>query len=389
MAIAHAETETEWLTKAASLAPVIEQYRDDGEANRELPQPIYLAMREAGLYKMLLSRAWGGSQIDIVTSLRVYEEIARHDGSVAWNLMIGSQGGLFADYLPEAEARAIYDGGDTIAAGNFGPMGQAIPVDGGYRMTGRWPFASGCRHANWLVGGCLIMEDGKPRTNADGAPVIQLMLVPASEGRIIDTWQTGGLRGTGSHDIEVNDIFVPAERGFSFAQLMRGAEHRESRGYPQPFNLLAGVGMAALALGIARDALDSFKQLASEKTPAGSSGKLLTQPVVHDRFAEATALVVSSRSHLYEVSRELADAGTMTEDLGARVRLAGAHAARCAEHAVEIVYSLGGGTSIYQTSRLDRCFRDVHTVSHHVAVAPAHFELVGRYLLTGEMAARR
>jgi alkylation response protein AidB-like acyl-CoA dehydrogenase len=146
--------------------------------------------------------------------------------------------------------------------------------------------------------------------------------------------------------------------------------------------------MAALALGIARDALDSFKQLASEKTPAGSSSKLLTQPVVHDRFAEATASVVSSRSYLYEICREMTDA-PMSEDLAVRVRLAGAHAARSAEHAVEIVYSLGGGTAIYQTSRLDRCFRDVHTVSHHIAVAPAHFELVGRYLLTGEFAARR
>lgn len=383
------DTANEWLAKATSLAAVIEKHRDEAEASRELPQPIFEAMHGAGLYDMLLPRRLGGHEIDIVTSLRVYEEIARLDGSVAWNIMIGSQGGLFSEYLPADEAELIYGGGGTVGAGAFSPTGQAVAKEGGYRLNGRWAFASGCKHANWLVCGAIVMRDGNPVLREDGGPQVRIFFVPASQGTILDTWHTGGLRGTGSHDVEVRDALVPAERGFPFAHLLTGPESRETAAYPQPFLLLAGIGMAAVALGIARDALDSFKQLAGQKTPTGAGSKLGTQPVVHDRYAEAEALVASARSYLYEVSEELAASRQPPEDLAARVRLAGAHAARSAERTVEIVYSLGGGTSIYNTSRLDRCFRDVHIVSHHVAVSPSQFELVGHYLLGGPLLARR
>ena len=386
---ASTEITNQWLAKAASLAGVVEEHRDAAETNRELPQPIYEAMRDAGLYNMLLPAAFGGPEVDLVTSLRVYEEIARLDGSVAWNIMIGSQGGLFSEYLPRQEAEHIYGGSGTIGAGAFSPSGQAVVVDGGYRLTGRWAFASGCAHATWLVCGAVVVSDGKPVLREDGAPLVRILFVPASEGTILDTWHTGGLRGTGSHDFEVTDAFVPASRGFPFAHLLNGSDSRETAAYPQPFLLLAGIGMAAVALGIARDALDSFKQLAAQKTPTGASSKLGTQPVVHDRYAEAEALVASARAYLYEVTLELAASRQPPDGLAAKVRLAGAHAARVAERAVEIVYSLGGGTSIYNASRLDRCFRDVHTVSHHVAVSPSQFELVGQYLLGGPLAARR
>ena len=389
MTTANSETTNEWLTRARSLEPVIAKFRDDAEAIRELPRPIYEAMRDAGLYNMLLPRAFGGPELDLVTSLRVYEEIARLDGSVAWNIMIGSQGGLFSEYLPRQAAEFVYGGSSTIGAGAFSPTGQAVAVDGGYRLSGRWAFASGCAHANWLVCGAVIMSDGQPVLREDGGPQVRILFVPAADATILDTWHTGGLRGTGSHDFEVRDALVPAERGFPFAHLLTGPEARETAAYPQAFLLLAGVGMAAVALGIARDALDSFKQLAVEKTPTGAGSKLRTQPVVHDRYAEAEALVASARSYLYEISDELASSRQPPDDLAARVRLAGAHAARASERAVEIVYSLGGGTSIYNASRLDRCFRDVHIVSHHIAVSPSQFELVGQYLLGGSLQARR
>jgi alkylation response protein AidB-like acyl-CoA dehydrogenase len=233
------------------------------------------------------------------------------------------------------------------------------------------------------------MSDGKPVLREDGGPQVRILFVPAADATILDTWHTGGLRGTGSHDFEVRNALVPAERGFPFAHLLTGPESRETAAYPQAFLLLAGVGMAAVALGIARDALDSFRQLAVEKTPTGAGSKLRTQPVVHDRYAEAEALVASARSYLYEVTEELAASRQPPDGLAAKVRLAGAHAARVAERAVETVYSLGGGSSIYSISRLDRCFRDVHVVSHHVAVSPSQFELVGQYLLGGPLLARR
>ena len=388
MATDTAPTAEQWLDRARGLAPVIQKHRDAAEQERQLPQPIFEAMRHAGLYDMLLPMTYGGHEIDVVTSLHVYEEIARLDGSVAWNIMIGSQGGLFSEYLPEKAARQVYGGG-TIGAGAFSPTGQAVAVDNGYRLNGRWAFASGCTQATWFVCGAIVMDGDKPMLREDGGPQVRIFFVPASQGTILDTWHTGGLRGTGSHDFEVREALVPAERSFLFANLLSGPEGRQQASYPQPFLVLAGVGMAAVALGIARDALDSFKQLAVEKTPTGASSKLRTQPVVHDRYAEAEALVASARSYLYEVSAELGVRERPSDDLAARVRLAGAHAARSAERAVEIVYSLGGGTSIYNSSRLDRCFRDVHVVSHHVAVSPSQFELVGQFLLGGPLAARR
>jgi alkylation response protein AidB-like acyl-CoA dehydrogenase len=380
---------SEWLVRARDLAPIIAEHRDEGERERHLPQPIYEAMRAAGLYNMLLPKAFGGYEADLVIGQRVVEEIARYDGAVAWNIMIGSQGGMFSDYLPESAAAAIYGNADTVGAGSFGPTGQAIPVPGGYRLSGRWAFASGCKHANWFVCGALIVEDGKPRMLQDGRPDIQLMFVPASEGTILDTWHSGGLRGTGSHDIEVRDAFVPEDYRFSFFSLSSGPELRASTAYTQPFMLAAGVGMAALTLGIARDALDSFKAMAVEKTPSGSSSKLATQAVAQDRYAEATALVGSARSYFYDALELLAAVERPDTELTAQVRLATVHAVRSSEQAVEILYSLGGGSAVYNANRLDRCFRDVHTASHHIAASPSHFEMVGQFLLTGELGVRK
>jgi alkylation response protein AidB-like acyl-CoA dehydrogenase len=378
-----------WLEKARGLEAIIGQYRDDGERDRHLPQPIYEAMRQAGLYNMYLPRALGGPQAELVPSLLAYEEVARHDGAVGWNFMIGSQGGLFSDYLPESAAKEIYDLGDAHGAGSFGPTGQAVVVPGGYRLSGRWSFASGCHHANWFVCGAIVIDGGQPRMRSDGVPDIRIMFVPAGEGRILDTWHSGGLRGTGSHDIEVRDTFVPEDRHFAFADLSVGPSVRPGTGYTLPFMLLASVGMAALALGLARDALDSFKAMAAEKTPSGSRSKLGTQPVAQDRYGEATALLGSSRVYFYDACEQLAAVDRPDDDLSALVRLASAHAVRSCQRAVELVYNLGGGSVVYTANRLDRCFRDVQTISHHIAVSPNHFEMVGQYLLGGPLLHRR
>src|SRR5438874_434165 len=154
-------TTEDWLERARGLAPVIEKWRDQGEQERRLPRPIFEAMQEAGLFKMWLPRLYGGAEVASETSVKVVETISRFDGAAGWNLFIGGTGGLFAVLLPDAAAREVFGNADTIVAGGFAPGGQAIPVAGGYKVSGRWPFASGCQHANWLVGGCLIMENGQ------------------------------------------------------------------------------------------------------------------------------------------------------------------------------------------------------------------------------------
>jgi alkylation response protein AidB-like acyl-CoA dehydrogenase len=302
--------------------------------------------------------------------------------------MIGLQGGLFPDYLPESGAQEVYGGGRTISAGNFAPTGQAVPVEGGYRLSGHWTFASGCRHASWFICGALVMDESGPRLYPDGAPQIYLMFVPATEVTIIDAWHTGGLRGTGSHDFEARDVFVPDDRCFLFALLTVGPE-RQNTGYTQPFMALAAPQMAAVALGIARDAIESFKALAAEKTPTASSSRLQTQTTVREKTGHAEAMLGAARSYLLETNALLAEAAHPDNDLVTRVRLASAYAARSAEEVVQLIYAMGGGTAIYNRSRLDRCFRDVHTVSHHILLSPSNFEMAGQYLLTGELPMRR
>jgi alkylation response protein AidB-like acyl-CoA dehydrogenase len=378
-----------WVEKARALAPVITAHRDEGERERHLPDPVYEAIRDAGLYWVMLPKVYGGPGGNLEDGLLAIEEISRQDGATGWNLMIGMQGVLFADYLPEKAAQEIYGGGQSFVAGSLGPTGQALPVEGGYRLGGRWPFASGCRHASWLMCGGMIFDDGAPRMNEDGSPQMRLFVVPAAGATILDTWHTGGLRGTGSNDFELKDVFVPEERSFPFRLLTLGPQTRPNLGFTQPFMVAAAPSMAAVALGIARDAIDALKELAAEKTPSGSMSKLATIPTAHERVGSAEALLGSARAYLLDANAQLMVSAQPSPELFALVRLASAHAVRAAGEAVDLMYDLGGGTAVYNSSRLDRCFRDVHTASHHTLISSANMELIGRYYLGGPLVMRR
>src|SRR5437016_393779 len=168
---ASSETET-WLEQARSLAPVIDKFRDEAERERQLPQPIFEAIRDAGLLSLVVPRTLGGPQVSLETFFRVIEELSRSDGSVGWNAFIGAGSGFFADYMAGAAAAEVFGQANSIISGALGGSARAVPVEGGFRVTGRWPFASGCHNANWLIGGCLIFENGGPRMLPNGAPEI-------------------------------------------------------------------------------------------------------------------------------------------------------------------------------------------------------------------------
>jgi alkylation response protein AidB-like acyl-CoA dehydrogenase len=198
--------------------------------------------------RMLTPRALGGDRVAIDEALEVYEELARRDGSLAWALMILSGSPIFSDYLSADAASELFAGGHGIIAGNLGPTGRAAPAPGGYRVSGQWPFASGCHNANWFVGGCTV-TDGP--LQAGQAQERLLVLLPARECRILDTWFTTGLRGSGSHDIEANDVFVPDAHTFPFDLLQTGPRDRPGLGYPYPFQTLGRTVVTAVAFGIA------------------------------------------------------------------------------------------------------------------------------------------
>ncbi len=373
-----------WLTRARALAPIVSEWRDAGEQDRRLPRPLFEALRDAGMYAVATSRELGGAEIRDERLVQMIEEFSRQDGSVGWNLMIAAHVSVVASaYLPVAGRGDVYtNGGHTVFAGGLLPKGAALRVAGGFRLTGRWTFASGCRQADWIIAPSVVMLDGKPHLRPDGSPEIRAYFVPASECDILDTWYTMGLRGTGSHDYQLTDVYVPEERSFAIQ-----AEGPITSGVLTMRHVLpyAWPSVAAVALGIARDAIDAFIELAVNKTPALSSGALASQHTVHERVGRAEALVRSARAFLYESIRELPasrDWSTpVPDELTARIRLANAHAAQSAAEAVDLMFTAAGTSSIFAGSRLERCFRDVHVVTQHAGVAPSNIEMAGQSML--------
>ncbi len=328
---------------------------------------------------MAVPRALGGGEVAATELLAAIEEVARADGSTGWVVMIGATSGLVSAYLPDAAARELYGDPLTVTGGVFAPRGRATAVDGGWRVTGRWPFASGCEHCAWLMGGCAVTDGDGPRLLANGAADPVMMLVPAADARIIDTWTVAGLCGTGSHDFQVEDVFVPADRAVS---LVSDRPRHAGSLYRMPaFGLLA-VSVAAVALGIARRAIDELVGLARTKTPTGSRRPLADRGTVQADVARAEATVRAARAFLHEA---VSDAERGTDELRTpqrtALRLAATHAATSAAAAVDLMYNAGGATAIYSSSALQRCFRDVHTATQHVMVSPATGELTGRLLL--------
>jgi alkylation response protein AidB-like acyl-CoA dehydrogenase len=297
--------------------------------------------------------------------------------------MIGATSGVTLAYLPAEVGKELSDAGRAILGGVFHPRGRAVAADGGYRVTGRWPFASGCEHTDWLLGGCIVFADGAgaPRLRSDGRPDARIMIFPRADAEIIDTWTVAGLRGTGSHDIAVRDAAVPADRSvwFSTDPVREGGPL-----YAFPVFGLLAFGIAAVALGIARGAIDQFDELARGKVATGSRRTVAEHGAAQGDRARAEALVEASRDHLLaridSAWRSVLAGRPLDLADRARLRLAATHAVRSAREAVDLVYDAAGGSAVYESALFARRFRDVHVATQHVMVAPATYELAGRLL---------
>ena len=370
------------LDAVRALAPAIRARGDEIERGRRVPLELVHGLADAGAFRMCVPRALGGGEVTVRTLVDVIEEVARADGSAGWIVMIGATSGLVSGYMPADVAAEIYGPPDAVTGGVFAPRGEAVPVDGGFRARGRWAFGSGSEHCGWLLGGCMVLDDGKPRLVGRGIPDSRMMLFPASDVRILDTWDVAGLRGTGSHDFEVADVFVPAARAVSLITDRPRADGPLFR-FPV-FGLLA-LGIAAVATGIARTAIDELVALAGGKTPTGSRRLLAERPVVQAQVAQAEAALQTSRAWLHATIAEAwatAERGVAIPVAErAALRLAATEATARAARAVDLMYEAGGGTSIYAGSLLQRCFRDVHVATQHAMVAPSTYELTGRLLL--------
>jgi indole-3-acetate monooxygenase len=371
------------LIKAArELAPKIEAARADIEHDRQIPRALVDTLGDAGLFALWLPKALDGPELNLVDYIRVIEELARSDGSVAWCATVAACYSRIAGYLQPEIARRIFDGGRTVVAGTINPTGKAFAVDGGYRVTGRWAYGSGILHSTWTLGNCIVHDREGPRRASSGGLEIRLVIFPTSAVEVIDTWHVSGLRGTGSHDYRVADLFVRDDHSiscFDATPLQAGTL------YAVPMITVLSVAIAAVPLGIARAAIDAAVELAQVKTPYSSSLLLRDKPTFQAAVGRAEALLGSARSFLLATVGDLWDevssgvAASMKRR--AMVRLGCTQAAQSAAEAVDLMYAAGGSTSLYETSRLERCFRDVHACTQHIATSTDSYEQGGRVLL--------
>jgi alkylation response protein AidB-like acyl-CoA dehydrogenase len=371
-------TRDDLLAAAEAFAPELEARAQELERERRMPEELARRMAESRLFAMMVPEAYGGAEIDPLTAVEVIERLARADGSAAWCVFIGATSGMTAAYLPPRTAREIFADPAVITGGVFAPRGRAEDQgDGTYLVSGRWQWGSGTQNAQWIMGGCLVTREGK----ADMLPQTRMFLRPAAEVIIHDTWRVSGLRGTGSNDIE-----------FPLARLSRdySVGLTVDRPLPRPlyifpaFGLLA-IGIAGVTLGIARSAIDDLTELAGGKTPEGQRRPLAQRAETQEKIAEAEALVRSSRAWLWDVIgsawHSAQHSGSVTLEQRRDIRLATTFGARSCARAVDLMYHLGGGSAVFETSRLQRCFRDVHVATQHMLVGTPTLELAGRLLL--------
>ena len=378
-----------WLARVEEIAPVIEKFREEGEHQRFSPLPVFEALQAAGLPRMLISRQFGGSQVSLATGSLVVQALARLDPAVAWQMGVQAAIGRISDYLPEAAARELFQEQTGLVVGSVNPTGQAVAVPGGYRLKGRWGFASGSAHATWLVCAARVVREGAAADSGSG-PEIRMLFLPKSRVRMLDTWHTLGLRGTGSEDYEVDDVFVAEQYTVSQQDMFAPPPARPSRGYPISYYDFGLFGSSSTALGTARGALDAFRALAAGKTPAAGSSTLAAGHTTQDRYARAEALVRSARLLLADAAWHAEQHGEDGGDsLSATVRLVAATVAEQCCQAVDTLFVLAGTSSLYESSILERYFRDVHSAAKHITLSPSNVEMTGQYLLGGGLSMRR
>src|ERR1700757_2497156 len=378
--------------EAAALQPVLRDYHEEIEREQRLPPALVGLLREAGLYKMVIPRSLGGLQVDTLSYLRAVETLAEGAGSVGWNLGNGGVGQLVTLGLPGGGVHEIYGKrADTIIAGTAVPGGgQAVPVAGGYRVTGRWQFGTGCQEASWMLGSFQVIgDDDQPIRHPEGGSLYWRGVFARSEAEIVPgSWDVAGLRGTGSFDWTVKDVFLPERR--TMPQVGIPLENQWSRWpgvtYALPVQCWVGPHHSAVITGIAHAGLNALIELAGGKQPRGRPvGLLCDSPQVQDAIGRADAILNAGRAYrsamIAEVWNTVAAGETTSLEQRARCRLAAAYAADSAREAMDLMFRHGGSTSYRRESRLAECWRDLHVVGQAVTLMPEWYPMGGRALL--------
>jgi indole-3-acetate monooxygenase len=349
-------------TRVNEIDSVIREHTEEAERARRLSRPVVDALRWAGVFRMAMPAAWGGPELDVCTQVEVIERLARADASAAWCSMIGVESGFFASYVDESVARVLYPELDMITAGFQGPAGTLEACDGGYRLSGRWSFGSGISHADVIVGGAMVMDNGQPRLSPSGRPEHRVAMLPAQHWHVLDTWDPDGLAGSGSHDYTINDAFVPQEYTWIPGQRRR----------PEPLYAWYGMSVACgvgVSLGTAAEALVTAREALEGKTSRATMRPAAEDPLVWTGLARAAAMIGASRSYVFDTLGEISATLEAGRDLSfdQRARWAGSvvHAGTTCRDAVQLLVDTVGSGALQRSSRLHRQLRDLNMIAQH------------------------
>ncbi|MEC8500950.1 MAG: acyl-CoA dehydrogenase family protein [Pseudomonadota bacterium] len=345
---------------------------------RRLPADVSDAMAKAGIYRMFVPQSLGGSETSPLVSSQVFETLAQGDAACGWVAFIAATSGSSLARIETSAAKQMFASPQTMLAGVFAPNGKAVKSGEDYILNGQWQWGSGTQNADWVLAGSMVIDPEQP---ADAKPRAHMCLVPKDAIEFLDTWHSTGLRGTGSTDFKLTDHRVPSAH-------IVGLEVRKMPDTPlfqfPNFTLLA-LGIGAVSMGIARAALNEFVGLAQQKKRISSSSTIAERSHTQMQIATAEAKLRSARAFYYdsvEQAWERALAGdTVDVDQRRNLRLATTHAVMASAEVVDCAYNLAGGVSVYQSSNLQRHFRDIHVVTQHIMVAPSTLETTGRLFL--------
>ena len=365
------------LNAATRLLPAVRGYQEEIERELRIPTPLVQQLKAAGLYRMVIPTALGGLQADAMTFLRAAEIMAEADGSVGWNIGNNAVGQLIALSLPRAGIDEVFQNGpDSIVAGTAVPGGgTATRVEGGYVVSGRWPFGSGCRESQWML------------ANFDFNRALYRAFLRPSECTVLDNWDMTGMRGTGSHDWTVDEVFVPEHRTVQVNGRLLTNQWQKWPGtlYQLPVHALVGPHHSVAATGIARAGIDALTDLAGAKVPRGRTNMLREQTQVQEAVARAEAVLGAAQTFRAAAIEDLwatvARGEESTLAQRARCRLAATFAVDSARQAMDLMYRAGGTTSSQRSHQLARCWRDLHVVAQAASIAPDWYALTGRAFL--------
>jgi indole-3-acetate monooxygenase len=367
MPIAFLERVAPYIERVESVASVARQYADWSEQNARPANEFVEALRDADLFRLLVPKTMGGAGLSPWELGPIIEALARVDGSAGWTMALGQ--GLLGQLVKRELFEELFGNPRLTMTGSLNPTNvRAIRVDGGFRFSGKGTYVSGCTHASWMVAAGLVVENGTPQF-VDGAPVVKVGVLPMHACRVQETWRMTGMRGTGSHDVEFDDVFVADDLTFMQADALA--------------NL--GASLAPVSLGIAQHAIDVFIELANTKVPLGSRGLLRERVTAQAQLGQAEGLLQAARSLFYETASE-AEARRVaqrspTDQERARMRLGSVMAAQLSAQAVDLIFDAAGLTAGSTDCAIERCWRDVHVARQHITLATTRFEVVGRIYL--------